>query len=119
MHTKGPWTLAITEHDGHVHWEVRKGKRQIASNPLGGNGGSREIADARLIAAAPELLTACEATLHAVRCQCRKCPHYEDGRDGSCSCSGSQPCGNRDVRRALASAVNKAVRVTAAKNTML
>jgi len=60
QHTPGPWAQAI-----HSPADIVVGDTQIASARYGLNGISRDqaIANARLIAAAPELLAALEAML--------------------------------------------------------
>jgi hypothetical protein len=59
-HIKGPWTSVPTPHSSNQEYVITAGKERIASvdyigNPL------MEGANARLIAAAPDLLEACEA----------------------------------------------------------
>lgn len=60
-HTPGPWRLRhVTRQDGkggHKAYQVIKGRQQIA---CGSEWFEEQTANARLIAAAPELLKACQ-----------------------------------------------------------
>ena len=60
-HTPGPWELSLADADAvdSTWWEVEgPDGEHIASNTFGGNDKITEFANARLIAAAPELFEA-------------------------------------------------------------
>ena len=74
-HTPGPWTAKLLKADGHVierdGWEIRTPGRDVVTW-TGRAGPIRKEADARLIAAAPNLLAACEFAkqlLDTLRCE--------------------------------------------------
>lgn len=81
-HTPGPWELAHShERKGHLVTEVYKGRENLASIHAYENADEAE-ANARLIAAAPELLEALEALLRDIRvCVCG-----QDGKLTSINC---------------------------------
>ncbi|WP_414490143.1 hypothetical protein [Stenotrophomonas maltophilia] len=62
-HTPGPWMVRFRE-DGSSYISMgdpNKGPHKAADLFLTADGGESDLADARLIAAAPELLEACQA----------------------------------------------------------
>jgi len=73
-HTPGKWELHLPAKDAvdDSWWEVEgKGGEHIAQNNFGGNERETELANARLIAKAPELLKALEQALKDI---CEYCP---------------------------------------------
>ena len=56
-HTPGPWTA----HDEEKHWAVYAGNTLVARVPVRAGSWERDKANARLIAAAPDLLAAMES----------------------------------------------------------
>lgn len=89
-HTPGPWA-AYNLARGRIlkSWRVRGPASPVCRISGGQSSGDAEVANARLIAAAPDLLAACNALL---RCQCYDVPL------GECC-----PC-----RAAAEAAINKA-----------
>ena len=66
-HTPGPWTLKLTE-NGHPVIEDRVGRKVVEQFCNGGTSeGSEGRDNARLIAAAPDLLAACKTMLSSMR----------------------------------------------------
>ena len=63
--TPGPWTYGV-EADGETFW-VRSDEFLIVELPSNGQIDERAEDDARLIAAAPDLLAACEAAIEEFR----------------------------------------------------
>ena len=68
-HTPGPFEVRTYDHlksyeirSPHRHWPIARVMRSAGRGPLGISEGEAE-ANARLIAAAPDLLEACEAAL--------------------------------------------------------
>lgn len=64
-HTPGPWEIVRTEPSSHGvgRFKIISGQWSVAETFCGIN---EEEANARLIAAAPDLLEACEASLNAL-----------------------------------------------------
>ena len=68
-HTRGPWNVYFENHKLRVDADGKKNKRYICNMVQYGNAGKplyyydAEAADARLIAAAPDLYFACRAAL--------------------------------------------------------
>ena len=81
-HTPGPWGVAVfksgarsvTNQSGHFVADVQ------------GIGQDERNANARLIAAAPELLAACEQVVREVECHCRDYPRSPAGSCPACVC---------------------------------
>ena len=84
-HTPGPWVVERTSHkdvsSARARFEVRTPSRPFDGKPFGNwvAGDVRE-ADARLIAATPELLAACWEAINALDLAARFCP--DDAQDG-------------------------------------
>ena len=90
-HTPGKWVLEYSTYDVNgVNWEVEGADgAHVAQNNFGGNDRETELANARLIAKAPELLELLEETVDRCRgyisCSkvCEGCEsHYN--ADGIC-----------------------------------
>lgn len=65
-HTPGPWTVECDESGVFVLMGPLKGEDEylaVYAAPIDGEASSRRVADARLIAAAPDLLAAADAAL--------------------------------------------------------
>jgi hypothetical protein len=73
-HTPGPWTVDLSETNGHIGWSVFGGDRHVATvyvnilssrDKKGDTAANPEnaesVSNASLIAAAPQLLEACKA----------------------------------------------------------
>ena len=90
-HTPGPWTI----HPQHPAWIIGSDGLPVAHNVYEFNRGN-EGANARLIAAAPELLDACRAALAFIDANF----HYADGK--------ASPCYDMPARIALVAAIAKA-----------
>lgn len=76
-HTPGPWCAVKPR----MNWFIRSASGSYVLQP---NYGSMNDADARLIAAAPDLLVACIGRLHSPlddRCSCPACKPLEDAID--------------------------------------
>jgi len=68
-HTPGNWTMRESNFAFHVYGEFKKSKNAFItaaywSNPEYGASREEAAANARLIAAAPDLLTACEVSVY-------------------------------------------------------
>ena len=57
-HTPGPWDCVDDKGDGYIHYISRVGSVRVAKTTVGLNGDEVTQANARLIAAAPDLLHA-------------------------------------------------------------
>jgi len=77
-HTPGPWTI---DQYGHVYgpWTQSEDKQVYVQQHIAQcNGMGKNPADIKLVAAAPELLAACEAVLDAMTD-----PNFDDHFDGA------------------------------------
>lgn len=85
-HTQGPWEVSFSQINAGKHECIVQFGFNIRENP-------KAYANARLIAAAPELLEALELCLEAIQ------PHYDSDDDGSMEAAASN---------AALAAINKA-----------
>lgn len=65
-HTPGPWSVAETQEGTLIKSDVEPGYFARIQGACAGAHGKQGAANARLIAAAPELLAACKATVAAM-----------------------------------------------------